>query len=231
MPPFSMLRTKKIRKSRPQTPPSPSSFYSPVRSPAPWIAGSSSQAGPSQRARTPVQPPPATLSRARSRDASGSRMPFLSRHRTHSIVDATDGPGVAQDPQGSSSHGQGSLGHGKLPPSAWSFVPEIAPDKALPRPPRQSSNDTVTATRNDYGPALQLDLGSSKMPEDGLSSWFQFDSETHGHSGVNSGKGSFVGPETEVSCRHFHLSLFADPVIADQKAVGGVYNTQLVPPT
>lgn len=203
MPPFSsMLRTKKIRKSRPQTPPSPSSFYSPVRSPAPWVAGGSSQqAGPSQYARTPVQPPPATpLSRARSRDASGSRMPFLARHRTHSIVDATDGPaGVTQDLQGSSSHGQGSLGPSKLPPSAWSFIPEITPDKALPRPPRQSSSDTVTATRNDYGPALQLDLGSSRTPEDDLSSWFQFDSETHVPSGVNSGKGSFVGPEIEVS--------------------------------
>ncbi|CAE6497092.1 unnamed protein product [Rhizoctonia solani] len=39
MPPFSsMLRTKKGRKSRPRTPPSPGSFYSPAveRSPAPW---------------------------------------------------------------------------------------------------------------------------------------------------------------------------------------------------
>ncbi|KAG9085063.1 hypothetical protein FRC06_003750 [Ceratobasidium sp. 370] len=35
MPPFSMLRAKKA-KSRPRTPPSPGSFYSPVRSPAPW---------------------------------------------------------------------------------------------------------------------------------------------------------------------------------------------------
>ncbi|KAH7337592.1 hypothetical protein B0J17DRAFT_431966 [Rhizoctonia solani] len=41
MPPFSsMLRTKKGRKSRPRTPPSPGSFYSPsvARSPAPWIS-------------------------------------------------------------------------------------------------------------------------------------------------------------------------------------------------
>ncbi|QRW25941.1 hypothetical protein RhiXN_11018 [Rhizoctonia solani] len=40
MPPFSsMLRTKKGRKSRPRTPPSPGSFYSPsiARSPAPWV--------------------------------------------------------------------------------------------------------------------------------------------------------------------------------------------------
>ncbi|QRW13514.1 Nascent polypeptide-associated complex subunit alpha, muscle-specific form [Ceratobasidium sp. AG-Ba] len=39
MPPFSMLRTKKGAKSsaRPRTPPSPGSFYSPVRSPAPWL--------------------------------------------------------------------------------------------------------------------------------------------------------------------------------------------------
>ncbi|KAG8744539.1 hypothetical protein FRC10_009991 [Ceratobasidium sp. 414] len=35
MPPFSMLRAKRA-KPRPRTPPSPGSFYSPVRSPAPW---------------------------------------------------------------------------------------------------------------------------------------------------------------------------------------------------
>lgn len=38
MPPFSMLRTKKSRKLRPRTPPSPGSFYAPARSPAPWAA-------------------------------------------------------------------------------------------------------------------------------------------------------------------------------------------------
>ncbi|KAF8607345.1 hypothetical protein BDV93DRAFT_520215 [Ceratobasidium sp. AG-I] len=211
MPPFSMLRTKKGRKSRPRTPPSPSSFYSPARSPAPWIAGSSSQqAGPSQPARTPVQPQAtAPLSRTRSRDASGSRVPFLARHRTHSMVDPTDGhPGAMRDSQGSSSYGQGSQGPSKLPPSAWSFVPEITAEKALPRPPRQSSSDTVTATRNDYGPALQLDLGSSRTPDDDLSSWFQFESETHSVNMVDSGKGVFAGPEGVQSRRPSAASSF-----------------------
>ncbi|CAE6429899.1 unnamed protein product [Rhizoctonia solani] len=49
MPPFSsMLRTKRGRKSRPRTPPSPGSFYSPsvARSPAPWVGErASSEAG------------------------------------------------------------------------------------------------------------------------------------------------------------------------------------------
>ncbi|KAG8681299.1 hypothetical protein FRC08_015724, partial [Ceratobasidium sp. 394] len=37
MPPFSILRAKRsATRSRPRTPPSPGSFYSPVRSPAPW---------------------------------------------------------------------------------------------------------------------------------------------------------------------------------------------------
>ncbi|KAG8691852.1 hypothetical protein FRC09_011512, partial [Ceratobasidium sp. 395] len=44
MPPFSMLRAKRGPKSRPRTPPSPGSFYSPaVRSPAPWATHNQQQ--------------------------------------------------------------------------------------------------------------------------------------------------------------------------------------------
>ncbi|KAF8688464.1 hypothetical protein RHS03_09584, partial [Rhizoctonia solani] len=85
MPPFSsMLRTKKGRKSRPRTPPSPGSFYSPsiARSPAPWVplerastssdvnepaySGSVGRRAPPPSAwaeRTLVRPPPRSASK------------------------------------------------------------------------------------------------------------------------------------------------------------------------
>ncbi|CEL54951.1 hypothetical protein RSOLAG1IB_07443 [Rhizoctonia solani AG-1 IB] len=83
MPPFSsMLRTKKGRKTRPRTPPSPGSFYSPSieRSPAPWVSQNTSgdvnesaystgslgrRAAPpsSWTERTLVRPPPRSASK------------------------------------------------------------------------------------------------------------------------------------------------------------------------